>query len=311
MFPLDRINDIKNHPSDFKLLERVPITRDEVQELLPIKLADPIEGERLWAVVFLDTETTGTNHYNDKVIELGMVRCTFSFTRRRILSIDRIYDGYEDPKRPIPPEITKLTGISDDMVRGKKFDEETILNFVVDHPLVVAHNAKFDRPFVERRFNAWQPMPWACSQKEIDWASFDIGGQKLEFIVQSQGYFYDAHRACTDCLALCYLMHIMPKAFEMLIESSLKTTYRIEAWKCPFDRKDEVKGAGYRWDADKKVWYIQVTGPEAANSQIMFLEKIYSSAPNDAKVYQFTANERYRSQHYRLDHYYLALLGPT
>ncbi len=295
MFPLDRIEDIRNHPSDFKLLERVPFTRDDVQELLPIKLGDPIEGEKIWAVVFLDTETTGISHYNDKIIELGMVRCTFSFTRRRILSIDRIYDGYEDPNRPIPPEITKLTGITDEMVKGQKFNEDVILNFVADNPLVIAHNAKFDRPFVERRFGSWQPMPWACSQKEIDWSAFDIGGQKLEFIVQSQGYFYDAHRACTDCLALCYLMYKMPQAFEMLIESSLRVTYRVDAYGAPFDIKDELKRSNYRWDGEKKVWYIQVNGIDSANAQVAYLENLYAKAPKDVKVFQFTANDRYRS----------------
>lgn len=296
MFPLDRIEDIKNHPSDFKLLERVPITRDDVQELLPIQLADPIDGEKVWSVVFLDTETTGISHFNDKVIELGMVRCTFSVSRRIILSIDRIYDGYEDPKRPIPSEITKLTGITDEMVRGKKFDEETILNFIADRPLIVAHNAKFDRPFVERRFNSWLPMPWACSQKEIDWSSFDIGGQKLEFIVQSQGYFYDAHRACTDCLALCYLMHIMPKAFNMLVESSLGVTYKLECnGKGFFNIKDQLKANGYRWDPDKKLWYTQVKTVEATKEQISYLAKLYPKAPDEVEVYQFTAIERYRS----------------
>lgn len=294
MFPLDRIDDIKLHPNDFKLLERVPITREDVQELLPIKLVEPIENEQTWPVVFLDTETTGMSAVNDKIIELGMVRCTCSLTRKCILSIDRIYDAYEDPKVPIPEEITSLTGITNEMVKDQHFDDDVILRFVADRPLIVAHNARFDRPFVDRRFSAWQPLPWACSQKEVDWAHFGFNGVKLEFLVQSKGYFYDAHRACNDCLALCHLMYLEPVAFGMLLDSSLRSVYRIDANGAPFELKDNLKNSGYRWDANNKVWYCQVNNQEEAQKQLSFLSKLYPTAAKKVTVLEFTAYDRYR-----------------
>ena len=295
MFPLERIEDIKNHPNDFKLLERVPLTRDDVLERLPLKLADIVPGERLCAVVFLDTETTGMSAISDKIIELGMVRCTFSFDRKIILSVDRYYDAYEDPGCPIPPEITQLTGISDEMVRGKHFDDSTILNFFVDHPLVVAHNARFDRPFIDRRFGAIADNAWACSQREIKWSKVGFNGAKLEFLLQASGYFYDAHRACNDTLALCHLMHMYPDAFAQLIDSSLSITYRIDAYRSPFNSKDVLKEHNYRWDADKKVWYIQVNGQQDAIDQVRFLETVYPEAKQEVQITAFTAKERYRS----------------
>ncbi|MCK0534820.1 MULTISPECIES: 3'-5' exonuclease [unclassified Anaerobiospirillum] len=294
-FPLNRIEDIKCHPNDFRLLERVPVTRADVQEMLPIILNDKLEGENTWSVVFLDTETTGMNAVSDKVIELGMVRCTFSLDRKILLSIDRIFDAYEDPKRPIPPEITRLTGISDDMVKGQRFDDETVLNYFVDGPLVVAHNASFDRPFVDRRFSNLERMPWACTQKEIDWSKLGFGGYKLEFLLQSSGYFYEAHRACNDCLALCYLMYITPGAFEFLYNSSIEATYKIEAIGAPFDCKDNLKSHGYRWDSNEKFWYIQVTGATAVTEQLSFLQGLYRQARDKVRIIEFTARERYRA----------------
>lgn len=295
MFPLDRLEDIKNHPNDFKLLERVPITRDDVVELLPIQLTPRAPEERVCAVVFLDTETTGMSALSDKVIELGMVRCTFSLDRKILLSIDRIYDAYEDPKRPIPEEITKLTGITDEMVRGQVFDDELVLNLVAGNPLIVAHNAKFDRPFFDRRFGQASRCAWACSAKEINWSNHGFGGYKLEFLVQSMGYFYEAHRACNDCLALCYLMHLMPKAFEELINSSLTQTFRIDAVKAPFDVKDQLKQNGYRFDGTEKVWYINVIGTEEAKNQVNLLQSIYSDATRNVRITSMTAKDRYRS----------------
>ncbi len=295
MFPLERIEDIKNHPNDFKLLERVPLTRDDVLERLPLKLADMVPGERLCAVVFLDTETTGMSALSDKIIELGMVRCTFSLDRKIILSVDRYYDAYEDPGRPLPEEITKLTGITDEMVRGKHFDDSTILNFFVDHPLIVAHNARFDRPFVDRRFGTIAQSAWACSQKEIDWNKIGFNGAKLEFLLQSSGYFYDAHRACNDTLALCYLMHIYPQAFAQMIESSLNVSYRIDACNSPYSAKEVLKEHSYRWDADNRVWYIQVSGRQEAIDQVQFLESVYPEAKDRVQITAYTARERYRS----------------
>lgn len=296
MFPLDRLEDIKNHPNDFKLLERVPITRPDVLELIPIRLTEALPNENVCPIVFLDTETTGMSPINDKIIELGMVRCTFSLDRRILLSIDRIYDEYEDPKRPIPPEITALTGITDEMVKGKRIDDDMVISFFAGNPLIVAHNAKFDRPFVDRRFQAVSDAAWGCSAYEIQWSSLGFNGYKLEFLIQSSGYFYEAHRADIDCLALTFLMHIKPEAFNQLIESSLRMAYRIDAVRCPFEKKDMVKQHGYRWDADKKVWYIQVVGEDSLSAEVSFLKTVYPEAPNVVEVVGYSATERYRER---------------
>ncbi len=293
-FPLDRLEEIEQYPENFKLLERVPLTRADMIERLPIKLLDVMPNERVASVVFLDTETTGINPTSEKIIELGMVKCAMSLDRKCILSIDRIYDDFEDPKRPIPPEITKLTGITDDMVRGHSFDQNLVLSFFADSPLVVAHNAKFDRPFFDRRFTSLSNQAWACSQNEIDWKSLGFGGAKLEFLVQSSGFFYDAHRAVNDCLSLCYLLHIIPEAFEQLVLNSMLQTYRLDVSlpKNDYGKKDDLKAQKYRWDSEGKTWYIQVTSAEEAIAQVNFL-KALNLKERDSKITVFSAKDRY------------------
>ena len=95
VFPLERLDEIQKHPEDFRLLERIPLTVDGINTKLPIKLNEPQEGERVHHVVFLDTETTGMDCNQEKIIELGMVRATYSFDRKIMLSIDKIYDEFE------------------------------------------------------------------------------------------------------------------------------------------------------------------------------------------------------------------------
>ena len=105
------------------------------------------EDDKMIAV-FLDIETTGLSYTQDKLIELGMVK--FEYNRHG--SIFRLlgdFSGYQDPGIPIPEYITKLTGINDDMVRGHKIEENTVADYLQGVDLIIAHNAQFDRTFLE------------------------------------------------------------------------------------------------------------------------------------------------------------------
>lgn len=299
MFPLDKIEDIKARPQDFRLLQQVPLTCEDVINHLPVNVAVTCPDERVSAIVFLDTETTGM--LNDivagnktQIIELGMVRCTFSLDRKIILSVDRIFKGYEDPHYHIPEKITELTGITDDMVRGQQFDDREVQIFLADAPLVVAHNASFDRPFFDQRFPNLTYLPWACTQQGIDWKFLGFDVLKLEFLVKSGGYFYNAHRAYADCLALCHLMIQLPQAMEMLIDSALQLAFKLEAIGAPFEVKDILKRNGYKWNALDKVWYIQVSSTEAAVAHANFLKNLYDKTLQSVRITSYSAQDLFR-----------------
>jgi DNA polymerase-3 subunit epsilon len=90
----------------------------------------------------IDFETTGLRAGADRIIEVaavivqdGIVVATFS--------------ELMDPGFRIPSFITGLTGISDDMVRGKPSPEiimPRLRSFLGDH-VCIAHNASFDKRF--------------------------------------------------------------------------------------------------------------------------------------------------------------------
>lgn len=292
-FPLERIDEVKLHPENYRLVERVPLTRPENIERLPIRLFDVGPNEQLAPIVILDTETTGTNKASDKIIELALVRCTVSLTSKRIVSVDGIYDEFHDPKEPLAPEIVKLTGITDDMVRGKSIDRDILARYVTDEPLIVAHNAAFDRPFFERYFYEYKNLPWACSYREIMWNSLGYKAANLEGLVLSAGYFYDAHRACNDCLALAWLLHMIPEACAMLLDNARTSTYRIEAHGSPFEVKDNLKSHGFRWDGTKKLWTIDVSSKQELEGTLDYMESLYVGAKQKANVVPFTAYNRF------------------
>ena len=79
-----------------------------------------------------------------------------------------------DPGRAIPEAMTALTGLTDDDVRGKHIDVEAASALIRRSDLVIAHNARFDRPFFERVLPATRDTPWACSRLEIPWRASGI-----------------------------------------------------------------------------------------------------------------------------------------
>ena len=69
---------------------------------------------------------------------------------------ERIYkvlgscEWFEDPGFSIPPEITKITGITDQMVTGHRIDDGAVDDLLSRVVLVIAHHADFDRRFLEK-----------------------------------------------------------------------------------------------------------------------------------------------------------------
>lgn len=67
--------------------------------------------------IILDTETTGLAHRVNEIIELGMVM--FTYGADGIHEVVRVFDELREPGKPISPEITRITGITDAIVAGK------------------------------------------------------------------------------------------------------------------------------------------------------------------------------------------------
>jgi ATP-dependent DNA helicase DinG len=97
------------------------------------------------SIVALDIETTGLDPDRDLILEIGAVR----FNARRQ---EAEWSTLINPGRPIPPFITQLTGITDQMVREAP-PLRSILpefkKFVGDCP-VLGHNVRFDLGFLRR-----------------------------------------------------------------------------------------------------------------------------------------------------------------
>ncbi|WP_405328030.1 3'-5' exonuclease [Ruminobacter sp.] len=289
-FPLELLPAIAKNPDNFKLLTRIPYTRFGIGTK-SIKLHEPGGDEK--SMVILDTETTGLDPHTSKIIELAMVKVKYSPALGLVTSIEAVYDELEDPYEQLAPEVVRITGITNDDVAGKKIDEGAVCALLADNPLIVAHNAAFDRNMFEKRFahlSSLCNLPWGCTLSEIKWSSLDdrISSVKQEAIASATGYFYDAHRASTDCLALLWLLNNVQGALTALLNSVDSLTYTIRALGAPFECRTALKNSGYAWyDSSRnrnqspwwvscdKYWYKTVRSAEDYQREIEFLTELY------------------------------------
>ena len=258
------------------------------------------DGSEKFLGIYLDVECTGLDYARESIIELGMIR--FEYSREgKIFRVLETFDEYEDPGVPIPPFITALTGITDEMVDGKRIDDGAVKAFIEDASIVIAHNAGFDRKFMEKRFPMFAGKSWGCSQREVPWDEEGIESFKLEYIAYRMGFFYEGHRADIDCRAgLEALSRPLPRSNQLplaiLLENAGKTTYLIWAIGSPYETKDILRERGYRWspggDGRLKSWYKEVDSDDK-DAEIKYLkDEIYVKAV-EPRVDKVTALERY------------------
>jgi len=234
--------------------------------------------------VFLDIESTGLSYDSDKLIELGMVKFEYSDDGRIFHILDE-FNEYQDPDMEIPPFITELTGITKDMVCGKQIDEFFVAEFLKGVDLIIAHNAQFDRAFFESTFPNIEAKAWACSMHDIKWNSEHIESHKLEYIAYKYDFFYEGHKAITDCLVGIHLLsQTLYKsgqfALKQLLDNALCPMYKLWAKNAPYAHKDLLRARNYRWNVHPaygfKAWSIEIPEHKVEDEIYYLKSNIYN-----------------------------------
>jgi DNA polymerase-3 subunit epsilon len=216
-------------------------------------------------ICVVDTETTGTDPLIDEIIDLAIVMLEVDATGE-IVRIASQSEALRDPGMPIPPHITRLTGIGDADVAGKTIDLDRLERRLHSADVLIAHNARFDIAFVEALLPGMAGAAWACSANDVDWSELAFDGAKLGHLLMQAGWFNTAHRAMADVVSLIHLLaHRTPcgqTVLGILLDRAAAPTIRIEATGAPFDRRGVLKARGYRWDAQARVWWTEIAEDE-------------------------------------------------
>jgi DNA polymerase-3 subunit alpha (Gram-positive type) len=96
--------------------------------------------------VVFDIETTGLEPTVNEITEIGAIKIKGS-------EIQDIFSRLIKPLAPISAEITRLTGIDDDMVKDAPSIKDILPKFMafIGNSALIAHNAEFDVSFVREQ----------------------------------------------------------------------------------------------------------------------------------------------------------------
>lgn len=288
----EALTHVEAHP-DIKVLKRVPFTGDSVPDNLYPMSIDPVVGDEI-SVIILDLETTGLNKNENEIIELGLIKLKVSPSMGTISEIQGCLSLFEQPSTPITEEITKITGITNEQVHGHKIDTNKVELIFRDAQLVIAHNASFDRGFFDKRFPTLDNLPWACSIKDVDWTVYGLEGNKLLYLLFQCGYFYDAHRADTDCIATLRLFQDNPGSMLTILSNALVESTRIHCFFAPFNVKDHLKERGYRWQNDGDRHWIGLVKTEDLAAEWEWLKTVCPRTVERFTTEQVTRFNRYK-----------------
>lgn len=287
---------LAEHP-DYRVLRRLDTAREW----------PALSGPTVKRAAVIDTETTGTDPATDKVIELAVVVFEYCRSTGAVGRVLGRYDGLEDPGAPIPPESTVIHGITDAMVAGQRLDEAAIARLLDGVAIVIAHNAGFDRKFLEPRLPLFVSLPWACSWQEVPWSEAGIESSKLEYLAYRNGFFYDGHRAEVDCLALLEVLRRPfvrtgadardETALKVLLDSARETSFRLWANNSPFESKDVLRKRGYWWDAPARCWSRELWSRDEVQAELAWLkDAVYGGKSVALDLDEFDARTRYSTR---------------
>ncbi|MBT5230495.1 MAG: hypothetical protein HOM11_09500 [Methylococcales bacterium] len=281
---------------DFRVLERfVPRSHYHTGD----------DGSVKKLAIYIDCECTGLSSEDDYVIEIGIVPFEFN-SEGKIFRIFQPYNAFQEPPIPIPEEITELTGISDEMVKGQQIDFDEVEKILSKASIIIAHNSSFDRPFLERLHGIFKEKAWGCSISDVAWRDEGVGSAKLDYLAYQYDFFFDgAHRATNDCHAGIHLLSQQTPVTDMpvlkkLLDRARQTSRRIYAEKAPFEQKDVLKARGYRWNSGEnghpKAWWIEVEESEYENEKAFLKDQIYHRSVDGLPVVTVDAFNRYSAR---------------
>ncbi|MGS2720636.1 exonuclease domain-containing protein [Paraglaciecola aestuariivivens] len=196
--------------NQFVTINALQLSGFEVQLCKVEWFVDPMQ-----AYVVIDVETTGGKQPYHRVTEIGAVKVVNG----------EVVDSFSclvNPQRHIPAFITKLTGISNDMVKDAPLFCEVAdtLEKFLQNAVFVAHNVNFDYAFIKQEFARLERpfvMPKLCTVRESRKCFTGLKSYSLSNLCQHFNIpLTTHHRALCDAQATAELLKLIQRQQEQV-----------------------------------------------------------------------------------------------
>ena len=129
-------------------------------------------------IVVIDTETTGLNPEEDRVVEIAAVRL---FWNGEFYEVGTTRHCVVDPERSIPASASAVHHLTDeDVLDARKLPEALVYLELRPDDVLVAHNAHFDKGFLPALKSHTWVCTWKAAQKVVSDAP-SYGNQVLRY----------------------------------------------------------------------------------------------------------------------------------
>lgn len=218
------------------------------------------DNDEFVKVLVIDVETNGLDCQKNHIIELGYVKLEISKKTGLVQKVLSKYSCLQEITEPLSVNIIKITGITDEDLKGQSIDWNLLNEDVKDVDFCVAHNSNFDRPFVESKIKNLRDKKWLCSYNDISWDDWDFPKKSQEALCEYHGFYFVGHRAVNDVEALSELLQkTNPNEdktyFLSLIEKMNSIEHLVVARNTPFESRIVLKECNFLWEPNHKFWY--------------------------------------------------------
>jgi len=227
----------------------------------------------------IDFEPTGLSAADDRITEIGA--CLYDWPTSTPL---KLMSTLVNPGRPIPEEIQKLTGITDELVDlyGKSekvaFAELHDLMSYADYAAAF-NGSRFDQPFYLAACNRLGVEPsgifWLDLSADVKWPS-EITTRNLRHLASEFGFCNPfAHRAIFDVLTMFKTAQNF--SLDDIIARAQEPTVYVQAV-VDFANNQKAKDFSFRWNPASKAWWkaLKSSDFEAEKSLWQFTSRMLS-----------------------------------
>ncbi len=252
------------------------------------------DGEPTMKIAVIDLETTGLDPQYDQILEFAAAMIEVD-GKGRILSVDGPRGSFNDPGRPIEPAISKLTGITGEMVKGQNLSPRKLADYLGQADACLAFNAQFDRRHLEMLVPEVGAMPWICAMADVPWSDLGFDGRSQGYLLMQAGMFNPVtHRATDDVESLVNLLAHTARDGRTILDHAMANarsdTWRFEATDAPYRFKDALRRRGYKFSF-RKVWH-KLVRPADYQDELAWYRDLTGDEPSIVPV---DWRERYRA----------------
>lgn len=207
-------------------------------------------------VLIIDTETTGLTPEEGKLCEVGAILYSVEH-RATLMQVSFLCPIKENPVvhiNGIKPEITPMF-----------YHAETVNllhSMATQADAYVAHNAAFDRQWLEnKRFDLPQ-LPWLCTMEDFRWGGdLRANPSVRDLALHHRVPVWSAHRALTDCIYIAQVFDARPDLAELIAGAMVPRAVYLA--RVSYENRALAKDAGFRWEPETKRWLKRLTAAEA------------------------------------------------